>query len=514
MPYRHTWFRLCSLIIVMALLGGLLPALPVATAQGSLTAPTISNLNVRSGPGEEYPAQAVIPQGTTVTVEGRNRWGNWVLVNTGPGGARGWVASRFLIWPGDFEIGTLDVLGDDAANSPAAGGGLINTGAAVETPNAWPADRMNMRQGPDTAYPSLGLIEGGTPLVLEARTFDNVWALVHTADWSARGWVALNFLSISLEVDVAALPVSGEVVDPNAPPPAPAAPVEETGSGEEAPAGPPPAEGVPGNLSEDAAAIVATLQNLPVVSGVGQRTRDIFAYGQTLGNRSHVVAKVGDSNTERQEFLGSIAFGRYDLGSYGYLQPTIDFFTQPIGPGMTNSFARQSYAGTAGYTAWFISDARWNHPACPNLSPLECEYQSIRPSVAVILFGLADIRYMTPADFEQAMRRIIEISTNAGVIPVLYTFTVREDARPGEWETSLQFNRVLVNLASEYQIPLVNLWRLLYPMPAHGIDADQIHLSLGSDGAYFTGDEQVWGVTAWNLATLQMLDAIRAQAMG
>ncbi|MBN1964194.1 MAG: SH3 domain-containing protein [Anaerolineae bacterium] len=512
MPTRNPWLRLFAIVIIAATLAGTLGV----SAQGNLTAPTISNLNVRSGPGEEYGVITTIPRGVAVNVEGRNRRGDWVLVNTGAGGARGWVASRYLIWPGDFEIGNLEVLGDDAANS--SGGGLINTGAPVETPNAWPADRMNLRQGPDTAHPSLGLIEGGTPLVLEARTFDNVWALVHTADWSVRGWVALNFLSIALDVDMNALPVSGEIVDPNAPPPVAAAPAapEAPITGEDETASPelPPVEGVPGNLSADAQAIVATLQELPVVSGVGQRVRDIFAYGQTLGNRAHVVAKVGDSNTERQEFLGSIAYGRYDLGSYGYLQPTIDFFTQPIAPGMTNSFARQSYAGTAGYTAWFISDPRWNNPACPSLSPLECEITSIRPSVAVILFGLADIRYMTPADFETAMRRIIEINTNAGVIPVLYTFTVREDARAGEWEMSLQFDRVLVNLASEYQVPLVNLWRLLYPMPAHGIDADQIHLSLGPDGIFFTGDEQTWGYTAWNLATLQMLDTIRTQAMG
>jgi hypothetical protein len=252
------------------------------------------------------------------------------------------------------------------------------------------------------------------------------------------------------------------------------------------------------------------LNDIPIIPTIGGRTREIYQDGLSQGRNPYVFAKVGDSNSVRTEFLGLISYGLYDLGSYGYLQETIDYYRVPIGPGLTDPFLRQSYAAQPGYTAWFASDPRWHHPACPDLTPVECEYSHINPSVALILFGMADIRYLTYPDYEQAMRRIIEISIRRGIVPVLYTFPVREDARPGEWETSLRFNNVLVNLAREYQVPLVNLWRAVYPLPDHGVDADQTHLSI-VDGTFnrFTGDENRGGYTMWNLVTLQTLDAIR-----
>ncbi len=107
-------------LVLLAGFALLQPALPATLAQGDPTAQTISNLNVRSGPNEEAPLLTTIPRGTTVIIEGRNRIGNWVLVHTPDGSARGWVASRYLIWPDGVELAALPVLGEQRSEAAAA----------------------------------------------------------------------------------------------------------------------------------------------------------------------------------------------------------------------------------------------------------------------------------------------------------------------------------------------------------------------------------------------------------
>jgi hypothetical protein len=100
-------------------------------------------------------------------------------------------------------------------------------------------------------------------------------------------------------------------------------------------------------------------------------------------------------------------YGGYDLGPYAALQPTITFFDQPISAEFpADPFLHDSLAAQGGYTAWFVSDARWTNPACnAGESSLECEYRRIRPAVSLIMFGLADIHYMNENDFTTAMWR-------------------------------------------------------------------------------------------------------------
>ncbi len=488
-----------STILVLALLlGSVGPPALVFAQGGSTSATTISNLNVRSGPGADFDIVATLPARATVTLEGRNQIGNWALINGGPGGVRGWVATRFLVWSDDVPLGSIPVV--ENSGSVQAASGPIGTGAAVEQANAWPASQMNLRQGPDTTYPSLGQLPAGTGLVLEGRTADNVWALVHTADGQARGYVAAGFLRLPAGVTIEGLPVVSEPVD-QGPPTTEAAP----------PADPAPAAAAPPN---DTGAILNLLLNdVPILPTISTRTRDIYLDGLAQGRNPDVFVKVGDSNSIRNEFMRLIGYGHYDLGLYSSLQAVIDRYMAPVGPGLTNSFVRDSYAAQSGYTAWFVSDWRVSHPACPGITPLECEYQHANPSVAVILYGLADLRFMTYLDYEFAMRRIIDTSIERGIVPVLFTFPAREDARPGEWENSLRFDNVLVALSREYQIPLVNLWRATYHLPNHGVDNDQTHLSI-IDGTLmdFTNAENRDGYTLWNLLTLQTLEAIHQSA--
>jgi hypothetical protein len=109
------------------------------------------------------------------------------------------------------------------------------------------------------------------------------------------------------------------------------------------------------------------------------------------------------------------------------------------------------------------------------------------------------------------MRHIIEISIDRGVIPVLTTIPLpRGDYGPRD-ANRLEFNMILVNLAREYNIPVMNLWLATEAVAQHGIGVDFVHLSQrGDNWADFNGDEMQWGFTMWNLVALQTLDQLRA----
>jgi uncharacterized protein YraI len=68
----------------------LLPASASASAPGYVT----TNLNVRAGPGTQFPALAVFPAGSRLTVHGCTRNVGWCDV-TGRG-VRGWVSGAYL----------------------------------------------------------------------------------------------------------------------------------------------------------------------------------------------------------------------------------------------------------------------------------------------------------------------------------------------------------------------------------------------------------------------------------
>jgi hypothetical protein len=171
-----------------------------------------------------------------------------------------------------------------------------------------------------------------------------------------------------------------------------------------------------------------------------------------------------------------------------------------------------------GFNALTVLDPLWADPnICPNgEGPLVCEYRLHRPSVVVMMFGPNDMINLTEMQFVEAVRGIIELSLDEGVIPVLTTFTWHEDR---QWETALRYNVILVDLADEYDLPLVNFWRAAQALPNHGLMDDYTHLTdSGLSGGDFTitfahGEETFSGYALRNLLTLQMLDRLRREVL-
>jgi uncharacterized protein YraI len=367
--------------------------------------------------------------------------------------------------------------------------------AQAQSADGWTTYQVNIRTGPGTGHQVITTLSAGTELVFEARNADISWLLVSTTDGLYRGWVAALYVNLRVGFGSPAnLPISDEIVAFQ--PPAPAA----------APA-----------ASFDLADIPA-LESVPVIPSIGPRVVEIFARGQALGNNPRVFAKVGDCNAASKAFMAFFGSGQYTLGAYQYLQTTIDFFSVPPAPGIANSFVNTSLAAISGSTSAAVLDPAWSDASvCPaGTSPLVCEYDRIHPAVALIMFGLTDIHWINESQYEQALRQIIEISIDRGVIPVLTTFPSWSGENDGmTLNKRLQFNTTIVRLSSEYGVPLVNFWRAAQMLPMCGLDGDLLHLSYsGQAWTSFTGDEQEWGFTAWNLIALQTLDGLRASVLG
>jgi len=86
--------------ISLALIAAAMLALPsAAQAGGPAIAYTTADLNMRTGPGTNYPVITTLPRGGAVTVFGCTpgfRWCDAAFVN-----ARGWVSGRYLAYGGN-----------------------------------------------------------------------------------------------------------------------------------------------------------------------------------------------------------------------------------------------------------------------------------------------------------------------------------------------------------------------------------------------------------------------------
>ncbi len=386
--------------------------------------------------------------------------------------------------------------------------------------DGWTTYQVNMRSGPGTNYPVVTTLAASTNLFFEARNGDISWLLARTADGAQRGWVAALYVGLRAGYgSLANLPISDEVVAVQAPIPQSVAPNSEPGQGAAAPVG--------------GGAAVSVLMNQPIVPAIGPRVYEIFQTGQALGNQRNVFTIIGGCNSLARGFMQPFGTGNYNLGAYSYLQPTVDFFLQAPVDGTPNSFFHKGVAVRAGYTAAALSDPAWADPAyCQGgETPLTCEYRRSKPAVAFIMLGVLDVYWYTPQQYEANMRQIIETSIQQGVIPVITTFPItagHSGDAAGDYGGAInfddraayraEFNLILVNLANEYGVPLMNLWRAAIDLPRSGYrEGDFIHFWEPDDGSQWcalTGAQYENIFAMWNLIGLQTLDALRGTVLG
>jgi hypothetical protein len=262
-------------------------------------------------------------------------------------------------------------------------------------------------------------------------------------------------------------------------------------------------------VSPDAAPAAAyqsiSLADYPVLPASMGRARDIYEAGRIHQTNPRVVSKIGDCITDNARFLTPFGTRDFNLGGYGQLLGVINHFS--------DSLAYESLAAYDGLVTSAVLDPIFANPdvCLPGESPLRCEYRAHNPGVAIIMFGAQDVLFTPAADFDRNLRHIVHETIQAGIIPVLSTF-------PGNlelWDESVELNQIVIQIAVDYDIPLINLWLALESLPGHGLNTDGRHLSVPiTHAGDLTGENLRRGYTLRNLVTLQALDAVWRDVMG
>ena len=468
----------------------------VVQAQTNLPATTISILNVRSGSGEDNPVLGLIQVNVDIVVESRNQFGNWVLMHAADNSIRGWIATRFVRWQDDVLLENIPVSGEviggvsapmtneapaEVNTAPVAVAGEF-TGRTIST--------LNVRSGDGTSNPAIGQIPVNTHVVIEGRNQVGDWFLIQAVDGSIRGWVSSRYIDRADGVEISDIPVVGAVI-------APVAPADT------------PAQGEPPVLSGDEAALAAQLASIPVVPTISANAVAIYKRGIEQGRNPQHFIQIGDSNSASQAYLGLIGQGSYTLGSYGYLQPTIDYF---IGGGI-NSFTLKPQTAQSGNLTTTIIDPIFADPRyCPGAAPLDCEINRTNPSIAIIYLGAADRQTIDHETYYNALQTIVDRLVANNVLPILTLMPTKPHPQRPELK-GMEFNMIMLDIARKYDIPVINMWAAVRDLPEYGMQDDLLHFTYShTDFMNFAGDENVWGYTRWNLEVLKTLYALRQAA--
>ncbi|MBN1681045.1 MAG: hypothetical protein JW966_12220 [Anaerolineae bacterium] len=519
--YRKSGLVVVILGLVLAVAPGL--GLTPAAAQGPDGWATYE-LNMRAGPGPDFDSVGVIAASTGVIFEARTNDLTWLLGHSEDGSVRGWVSSSYFQYQTGFAAARLpvsnEVVGGAAAPAPAEVAPAeqqvpaAEAAPAAENPApaapaaaggvAYPVYDLNVRSGPGTEHNEVGRIAASTPIVLEARNPDTSWVLGHTQDNALRGWLAAMYLQLN-NVNLNALPFSDEIMPGGAPAPPPGSVIVNspiTGAFE-------PNTAVDyskvfmGGFDPNTVAYI-NLAEVPIVGQSTARARSIFLKGQEMGNDPHVLAKVGDCSSEHWNFLNPFGWNRFNLAGHTDLLGVIQHFGE--------SLAFDSNATHNGFNINTAQSKEWADPAncIQGESPMLCEFRANKSSVAVIMFGTSDLLVMTPFEYDFFLRRMVEQAELAGVIPILSTFP----SNIHYWDATILYNQIVVDVAYDYDVPLINLWLALESLPDKGLEADGFHLSQPySDGGDLSAANLQTGYAMRNLVTLQTLNNVWVEAM-
>jgi hypothetical protein len=163
----------------------------------------------------------------------------------------------------------------------------------------------------------------------------------------------------------------------------------------------------------------------------------------------------------------------------------------------SESFQFKGQSVNTGLNSLSVMDPFWarSGSCLSGESPLACDVRRMKPFASLIMFGANDINVLTVEGYETALRDIIEFMLAEDVIPIMSTFTVRPDVNDDRYEKAIRFNAVIVKLAEEYEIPMINFWLEAQTLPNRGISSDNAHLEMN-------------GFEVRNRLTVEMLDYI------
>ncbi len=289
-----------------------------------------------------------------------------------------------------------------------------------------------------------------------------------------------------------------------------------------------------------AASVEATLPIIPTINAsMVTHLQGILQQGEAKGNRPDVFAKMGDSITESESFLTDFGDPHYDpasLGDHADLLATINYFRQTTLPDsytqiwyqVANSFSVASPSAVSGWSVDQALDPAQLDPSyaptcpAPSNTPLTCELARLHPGFALIMYGTNDlIRFNDPAIFQTQLQNLVQQTMDAGTIPILSTIPPRLDATDqsvaqGELDSRVAtYNAAIAAVAQDKNVPLINFWRALQPLPHFGIDTDNVHPNVlhGGDHATLTAEGLQYGYNMRNLITLETLAEVKTEVI-
>jgi uncharacterized protein YgiM (DUF1202 family) len=183
------------LLVGLLALAGLLSLAQTDTAQAAVSQSSANSsgqptaviatgaLNVRSGPGIAFNRTAVVHQGTTVTLLGRNHSATWVKIQMA-NGHQGWVNVAYT-FP-SVAVVNLPIV-DAAAPPSTTATAVVNTGA------------LNVRSGPSVAYTVVAVAHQGHAIHLLGRNANSSWAKVRLIS-GQEGWVNASLITPSVPI--------------------------------------------------------------------------------------------------------------------------------------------------------------------------------------------------------------------------------------------------------------------------------------------------------------------------
>lgn len=238
-----------------------------------------------------------------------------------------------------------------------------------------------------------------------------------------------------------------------------------------------------------------TWQSMPVIPDhVSEKMHAIYSNGIKNGNKPDVISIIGDCQNVPSVFLGAFENpDDYSLGTYSYLQPVIDQFA--------GSYGRKGMARHGGLNiAGVLNPAQADRTKCQaKETPLDCELRLNHPGIVII--SLEEWWAGRPVDVYQTyLRKVLDTVIASGAVPILST-------KADNLEGNQAINKIVVNTACDYQVPVWNFWAAAQKLPSKGLWTDHFHLTVGTFD--FSDNNQLrTGRTIRNLTALQSLDYV------
>jgi endonuclease YncB( thermonuclease family) len=199
-------------------------------------------------------------------------------------------------------------------------------------------------------------------------------------------------------------------------------------------------------------------QNWPVVPLISENAKNIYLAGVAAGNNPNHFSVMGDCQAPEWKL-----FGRYDWDTYELLeqelpmQSTVEFFA--------GQWSREAVTVADGNTVATLYSVYWADPnRCESAeTPVDCEIRLNNPSIGIIMLGT---NWKGGAEeFETRLRYTVQVLVQQNILPILVT-------KADHKEPDFPLNRIIAQVAYDYDIPLWNYWAAVQGLPNHGLKED------------------------------------------